>query len=94
MYREAVKAFSATRVGSWLVRHLAAHVDPRLFRWSGGRMTITGTPTLPMLLLTTTGRHTGRHRSARLAHFAGPAGTWLVVGSATREISVIRLARR
>ncbi|MGL5851873.1 MAG: nitroreductase/quinone reductase family protein, partial [Phycicoccus sp.] len=68
--------------GSWLVRHVAAHADPHLFRWSGGRMTITGVPTVPMLVLTTTGRRSGRTRSVQLAHLAEPAGSWLVVGSA------------
>ena len=65
MYSRAVNAFSATRPGSWLVRHLAAKVDPALFRWSGGRATITGVPTLPMLTLTTTGRHSGLPRFAQ-----------------------------
>lgn len=83
MYREAVNAFSATRPGSWLVRHVAAHVDPHLFRWSHGRMTVTGVPTLPMLTLTTRGRRSGRPRSVQLAHLADPAtGSWLVVASA------------
>ncbi|MGL5912144.1 MAG: nitroreductase/quinone reductase family protein [Phycicoccus sp.] len=82
MYRRAVNGFSATRPGSWLVRHVAAHADPHLFRWSGGRMTITGVPTVPMLVLTTTGRRSGRARSVQLAHLAEPAGSWLVVGSA------------
>ena len=63
MYARAVNAFSATRPGLWLVAHVAARVDPSLFRWSGGRMTITGVPTLPMLVLTTTGRRSGLPRS-------------------------------
>ncbi|MGL5930601.1 MAG: nitroreductase/quinone reductase family protein, partial [Dermatophilaceae bacterium] len=82
VYRDAVNRFSATGPGSWLVRRVAARVDPHLFRWSRGRMTITGVPTLPMLVLTTTGRHSGRPRSVQLAHLAEPGGTWLVVGSA------------
>jgi deazaflavin-dependent oxidoreductase (nitroreductase family) len=77
-----VNAFSATRAGSWLVRHLAARVDPALFRWSRGRVTVTGVPTLPMLVLTTTGRRSGMPRAVQLAHLAEPDGTWLVVASA------------
>ncbi len=69
-------------MGSWTVRHVAAHVDPVLFRWSRGRVTITGKPTLPMLTLTTTGRRSGRPRSVQLAHLAEPSGTWVVVASA------------
>ena len=44
VYSEAVNAFSATRPGSWLVAHVAARVDPTLFRWSRGRVTVTGVP--------------------------------------------------
>ena len=82
VYARAVNAFSATRPGSWLVRHVAARVDPTLFRWSRGRVTVTGVPTLPMLVLTTTGRRTGLPRSVQLAHLAEPSGSWLVVASA------------
>lgn len=87
VYSRMVNAFSATRVGSWLVRHVAAHVDPTLFRWSGGRVTITGRPTLPMLTLTTTGRHSLRPRSVQLAHLAEGSGSWLVVASAMGQDS-------
>ena len=82
MYSRAVNAFSATRPGSWLVAHVAAKVDPSLFRWSGGRVAITGLPTLPMLVLTTTGRRSGVPRSVQLAYLAEPTGSWLVVASA------------
>ncbi len=82
MYASAVNALSATRAGSWLVRHVAARVDPVLFRWSRGRVAVTGPPTLPMLLLTTTGRRSGRPRTVQLAHLEEPGGTRLVVASA------------
>lgn len=82
VYSRAVNAFSATRLGSWFVRRVAAHVDPTLFRWSRGRVTVTGRPTLPMLTLTTTGRRSLRPRSVQLAHLAEEAGSWLVVASA------------
>ncbi len=82
MYARAVNAFSATRPGSWLVEHVAAKVDPTLFRWSSGRVTVTGIPTLPMLVLTTTGRRSGLPRSVQLAHLAEPGDSWLVVASA------------
>ncbi len=82
MYSRAVNAFSATRPGSWLVGHVAARVDPALFRWTGGRVTVTGVPTLPMLVLTTTGRRSGLPRSVQLAHLAEPPDAWLVVASA------------
>lgn len=68
MYSRTVNRFSATRPGSWLVKHVAAHVDPVLFRWSKGRITSTGKPTLPMLTLTVPGRRTGELRSVQLAY--------------------------
>ncbi len=82
VYSEAVNRFSATRPGSWLVAHVAARVDPTLFRWSRGRVTVTGVPTLPMLVLTTTGRRSGVPRAVQLAHVAEPGDRWLVVASA------------
>ena len=68
MYARLVNRFSATRAGSWVVKHVAAHIDPVLFRLSGGRFTSTGPPTLPMLALTTTGRTTGEPRTVQLAY--------------------------
>ena len=67
-YSRAVNWFSATRAGSWVVKHVAAKVDPVLFRWSKGRITSTGKPTLPMLALTTTGARTGQPRTVQLAY--------------------------
>jgi deazaflavin-dependent oxidoreductase (nitroreductase family) len=68
MYARSVNRFSATRAGSFLVKHVAAKVDPLLFRWSKGRFTSTGRPTLPMLALTTTGAKTGQPRTVQLAY--------------------------
>ncbi len=81
MYSRMVNWFSATKAGSFLVKHFAAHVDPVLFRATGGRFTSTGKPTLPMLTLTMRGRKSGRLRSVQLA-FHGDADDYLVVASA------------
>lgn len=81
MYSRLVNRFSATRAGSWLVRHWAAKVDPVLFRLSGGRITSTGKPTLPMMALTTTGRRSGEPRTVQLA-YATDGDDLLVVASA------------
>jgi len=67
-YARAVNRFSATRLGSWVVKHIAAKVDPVLFRLSKGRFTSTGRPTLPMLALTLPGRRTGEPRTVQLAY--------------------------
>jgi deazaflavin-dependent oxidoreductase (nitroreductase family) len=63
-----VNRFSATTAGSWIVEHVAAKVDPKIFRASGGRFTSTGRPTLPMLALTTPGRRSGEPRTVQLAY--------------------------
>jgi deazaflavin-dependent oxidoreductase (nitroreductase family) len=80
-YARVVNRFSATRPGSWLVKHVASKIDPVIFRLSGGRFTSTGRPTLPMLALTVPGRHSGTPRTVQLAyHPDGP--DLLVVASA------------
>ena len=80
-YDRLVNRFSATRAGSWTVKHVAAKVDPVLFRWSKGRWTSTGKPTLPMLALTTTGAKSGLPRTVQLA-FHRDGDDLLVVASA------------
>ena len=80
-YARAVNRFSATRLGSWTVRHVAARVDPFVFTVTGGRFTSTGTPTLPMLALTVVGRRSGQPRTVQLAYEADGVD-YLVVASA------------
>lgn len=81
MYARFVNWLSATTFGSWLVKHLASRVDPVLFRWTNGRLTMTGVPTLPMLTLTTIGRKSGKPRDTQLAYHSD-GGDFLVVASA------------
>ncbi len=52
MYARMVNALSATRIGSWFVKHVASPLDPKIFAATNGRFTLTGKPTLPMLTLT------------------------------------------
>jgi deazaflavin-dependent oxidoreductase (nitroreductase family) len=63
------------------VKHIAAHVDPWLFRRTNGRFTITGKPTLPMLTLSVIGRRSGQRRDVQLAYHAD-GDDLLVVASA------------
>jgi deazaflavin-dependent oxidoreductase (nitroreductase family) len=80
-YARLVNRFSATPAGSWTVKHVASKIDPVLFRWSKGRITSTGRPTLPMLALTTTGAKSGQPRTVQLA-FHREGDDLLVVASA------------
>ena len=68
MYSRLVNRFSATKAGSWLVKHWAAKVDPKIFKWTNGRFTSTGKPTLPMLAVTVIGRKSGEPRTVQLAY--------------------------
>jgi deazaflavin-dependent oxidoreductase (nitroreductase family) len=80
-YAGLVNRFSATRPGSWLVKHVAAKIDPKVFKATNGRLTLTGVPTLPMLTLTSVGRRSGEPRSVQLA-FHEQDGDRYVVASA------------
>jgi deazaflavin-dependent oxidoreductase (nitroreductase family) len=81
MYARLINRFSATRAGSWLVKHVASKLDPVVFRMTRGRWISVGTPTLPMLLLTTTGRRSGLGRHTQLAYHRD-GDSYLVVASA------------
>ncbi len=81
MYARLVNRFSATRPGSWLVKHFASRVDPWVFKATKGRFTSTGVPTLPMLALTTVGRRSGEPRTVQLA-YEQDGDSFLVVASA------------
>lgn len=81
MYSRFVNWFSATPLGSWLVKHVASKLDPMLFRATGGRLTSTGIPTLPLLSVTTKGRKSGKSRDVQLA-FHRDGEDYLVVASA------------
>ena len=81
MYSRFIKWLSATRFGSWLVKHFASKVDPILFRLTNGRFTSTGVPTLPMLTMTAVGRKSGEKRAVQLAYHRDGAD-YLVVASA------------
>lgn len=83
-YARAVNRFSATRAGSWLVKHVASRIDPHIFRATGGRFTSTGVPTLPTLALTVPGRTSGEPRTVQLAYHRDGEDL-LVVASAMGE---------
>ena len=73
--------FSATRLGTWVVKYYASRLDPMIFRATNGRFTSTGPPSMPMLTLTAKGRHSGQPRSVQLVCIEH-GGDWLIVASA------------
>ncbi len=50
------------------MRYFLSDVDREIYRLSGGRLALTGPPVLPVLLLTTTGRKTGRERTVPITY--------------------------
>lgn len=78
-YKRFVNWLSTTRAGSFVARH-AAPLDPWIYRKTGGRFTASGIPTIPQLVLTTTGRKSGRPRSATVACL-DEGDSFVVVGS-------------
>lgn len=66
---------------TWVIRNIATHVDPWLFRATNGRFTSMGAPSMPMVTLSMTGRRSGRPRHVHLACIEH-AGDRLVVASA------------
>jgi len=67
-YRDLINNFSVTPVGRWMAKTIASRVDPTIYKLTGGRFTLTGPPTIPMLSLTTTGRKSGKERTVQLGY--------------------------
>lgn len=70
-------------IGRFSVSRFDRVVHPILYRWSGGRGILGRILGCEMVLLTTTGRRSGRGRTVALFAFpvADPEGSWGVVGS-------------
>ncbi len=67
-WKRLVFGISSTRIGAALMKVSSVHIDPYLFKMTGGRFTSIGPPVIPQLLLTTTGRKSGKKREAQLVY--------------------------
>jgi deazaflavin-dependent oxidoreductase (nitroreductase family) len=67
MSERTIVWLSTNPVTTWLIRNVASHLDPLIFKATNGRLTSMGVPTIPMLTLTAIGRHSGQPRSVHLA---------------------------
>jgi deazaflavin-dependent oxidoreductase (nitroreductase family) len=67
-YRDFINWFSVTPVGRWIASTFSARLDPILYRLSGGKLTSVGPQVIPQLVLTTTGRKSGKQRSVQLGY--------------------------
>ncbi len=81
MYSNFVNWFSATPMGSFIVKHVASRLDPVIFKATNGRFTSTGIPTLPMITMTAIGRKSGQPRAVQLV-YVDDGDDFLVVASA------------
>ncbi len=81
MTDDFILRMTTSPVTTWIIRHVASHLDPILFRASNGRFTSMGVPSMPMLTLTARGRKSGKPRSVHLACLEDD-GDFLVVASA------------
>ncbi len=62
----------ASRPATWLIKHVVSPLQMRLFILTNGRVSLTGTA--PVLLLTTTGRKSGKPRTVPLFYLADGQG--------------------
>lgn len=67
-YRDFINWFSVTPVGRWIAKTLSSRLDPILYKLSGGKITSVGPQVIPQLVLTTTGRKSGKQRSVQLGY--------------------------
>jgi len=64
---------AASRPGSWAFARLLHHIDPIVFRMTGGRQTLTGfLGGVPVVILTTIGRKSGQPRTTPLLGIRDP----------------------
>ena len=80
MYSRFINWLSTTPVGRWLVIHLAARLDPVLYKLTGGKLTTVGPQVIPQLVLTSTGRKSGQKRNVQLG-FTVDGPDYLIVAS-------------
>jgi deazaflavin-dependent oxidoreductase (nitroreductase family) len=67
-YRDFINWFSVTSVGRWIAITFSSRLDPVLYKLSGGRFTSVGPQVIPQLVLTTTGRKSGKERTVQLGY--------------------------
>jgi len=75
--------FAYRLIGRFSVTRFTQVLHPLLYRWTGGRGVLGRVLGSEMLILTTTGRRSGREREVALFCFpvAEPEGSWAVIGS-------------
>lgn len=65
-----IQRLGATRPGVWTIKHIVSPLDRRLYQLTGGRFSTSARAEAPVLLLTTTGRKTGKQRTIPVFYLA------------------------
>ena len=68
LYRAVIKKMGHTLIFAWVGRNLFHPIDNVLYKLMGGRILSSGPPILPTLLLTTTGKRSGKERVSPLLY--------------------------
>jgi F420H(2)-dependent quinone reductase len=58
-----LRRLGATRIGVWVIKHVVSPLDRWIYQRTGGQRVALGKPLGPLLLLTTTGRRTGKEHT-------------------------------
>ena len=64
---ERIVELTTGPIFAWWVKHIAARLDPIIFKATNGRFTSMGPPAMPMLTMTTVGRKSGKRHAVHLA---------------------------
>ncbi|NDJ53166.1 MAG: nitroreductase family deazaflavin-dependent oxidoreductase [Chloroflexi bacterium] len=67
-YRRLLDRFWQTRLGSWIISHVAVHLDPLIMRATAGRLSSVSLFGHKVLILTTIGAKSGQRRESTLLY--------------------------
>lgn len=81
--KRTLSGFVKSRFGIWFTKHVIAPIEPRVIKASNGRVTfLVGAPTVNV---TTTGRKSGKPRTATLVYFTEGDNVVLMASSFGRD---------
>lgn len=63
IWAAVLRRLGATRIGVWVIKHVVSPLDRWLYQRTGGERVALGRPLGPLLLLTTTGRRSGKEHT-------------------------------
>lgn len=77
-----IRRLAASGPGSWLASRLLHHIDPRMFRLTRGKHTVSSLISgLPVVFLTTTGARSGKQRTSPVLGFPTTEGLVVIASN-------------